>query len=95
VLDRINGFRMLLVFSHRQEFESTCTSHRHVTGLALPRLTSTQSSAMVSWLVGKGASRSNSSGLTRLQRPGQSVARRSLGFYDAVGKRLARNGRPA
>jgi hypothetical protein len=43
-----------------------------------------------------GFSRSNSAGgLTRLQRPGQSVARRSLGFYDAVGKRLARNGRRA
>ena len=39
--------------------------------------------------------RAGNSSAVRLTRPGHNVSARALSFYDAVGKRLARNGRRA
>jgi transposase len=44
----------------------------------------------------RGAARASGAAMgTPLARAGEAVARRPLSFYDAVGQRLARNGRPA
>ena len=52
LVDRIRSFPMLLVVTHRPEFEPKWRVHGHVTGLALSRLTRAQSSAIVSRLCG-------------------------------------------
>ena len=52
LVDRIRSFPMLLVVTHRPEFQPKWTGHGHVTGLALSRLTRAQSSAIVSRLCG-------------------------------------------
>ena len=52
LVDRIRSFPMLLVVTHRPEFEPKRSGHGHVTGLALSRLTRAQSSAIVSRLCG-------------------------------------------
>ena len=52
LVDRIRTFPMLLVVTHRPEFQSKWAGHGHVAGLALSRLTRAQSLTMVSRLTG-------------------------------------------
>jgi class 3 adenylate cyclase/predicted ATPase len=52
LVDRVKGFPLLIVLTHRPEFQSRWGAHGHVTGFNLSKLTRAQSSAMVSRLAG-------------------------------------------
>ncbi len=52
LIDRVRGFPLLIVLTHRPEFQSRWAQHGHVIGLNLSKLTRAQSSAMVSRLTG-------------------------------------------
>jgi class 3 adenylate cyclase len=48
LVDRVKGIPLLIVLTHRQEFQSRWSQHGHVISLNLSKLTRAQSSAMVS-----------------------------------------------
>ena len=50
LIDRVKSFPLLIVLTHRPEFQSRWGSHGHVIALNLSKLTKAQSSAMVSKL---------------------------------------------
>jgi len=52
LVDRLKGIPLLIVLTHRPEFQSRWSQHGHVTGLNLSKLTRAQSSAMVPRLTG-------------------------------------------
>jgi tetratricopeptide (TPR) repeat protein len=52
LIDRVRTFPLLIVLTHRPEFQSRWAQHGHVIGLNLSKLTRAQSSAMVSRLAG-------------------------------------------
>src|SRR6516164_1607166 len=52
LIDRVRSFPLLIVLTHRPEFQSRWGGHGHVTGLNLSKLTRAQSSTMVSKLTG-------------------------------------------
>ena len=52
LIDRIRNTPLLIVLTHRPEFQPKWGSHGHVTGLNLSKLTRAQSSAIVSKLAG-------------------------------------------
>jgi class 3 adenylate cyclase/predicted ATPase len=52
LIDRVRSFPLLIVLTHRPEFQSRWGGHGHVTGLNLSKLTRAQSSTMVSKLAG-------------------------------------------
>jgi len=52
LIDRVKTFPLLIVFTHRPEFQNRWAEHGHVTGLNLSKLTRAQSSAMVEKVVG-------------------------------------------
>ena len=47
LIDRLAGIPLLLVMTHRPEFQSRWSNHGHLTAVALPRLTKTQSACLV------------------------------------------------
>jgi len=55
LIDRVRSIPLLIVLTHRPEFQSRWGAHGHVTGLNLSKLTRAQSSAMVSKLAGSKA----------------------------------------
>ena len=55
MIDRVRNFPLLIVLTYRPEFESRWGAHGHVAGLNLSKLTSAQSSAMISKLAGSKA----------------------------------------
>lgn len=55
LIDRARSFPMLIVLAYRPEFQSRWGGHGHVSGLNLSKLTSAQSSAMISKLAGNKA----------------------------------------
>ena len=55
LIDRVRNFPLLIVLTYRPEFESRWGAHGHVAGLNLSKLTSAQSSAMISKLAGSKA----------------------------------------
>jgi len=52
LIDRVRSFPLLVVLTHRPEFQSRWSEHGHVTGLNLSKLTRTQSAALVSKVSG-------------------------------------------
>lgn len=52
LIDRVSNIPLLIVLTHRPEFQSKWGSHGHVTALNLSKLTRPQSSAIVSGLAG-------------------------------------------
>ena len=52
LIDRVSNFPLQVIITHRPEFQSTWTSHGHVTALALSRLSRAQSTAVVTRLAG-------------------------------------------
>ncbi|MGH6629337.1 MAG: adenylate/guanylate cyclase domain-containing protein, partial [Burkholderiales bacterium] len=52
LIDRVKNFPLLIVFTHRPEFQSRWSEHGHVSALNLSKLTRAQSAAMVSRLTG-------------------------------------------
>ena len=52
LVDRVRNIPLLIVLTHRPEFQSRWGAHGHVTGLNLSKLTRAQSSAMVSKVAG-------------------------------------------
>ena len=52
LVDRLRTIPLLIVLTHRPEFQSRWPQHGHVTGLNLSKLTRAQSAAMVSRLAG-------------------------------------------
>jgi tetratricopeptide (TPR) repeat protein len=52
LIDRVKAIPLLMVLTHRPEFQSRWAQHGHVIGLNLSKLTRAQSSAMVSKLAG-------------------------------------------
>ena len=52
LVDRVRSVPLLIVLTHRPEFESRWSQHGHVIGLNLSKLTRTQSTAMVSQVAG-------------------------------------------
>ena len=52
LIDRVRNIPLLIVLTHRPEFQSRWSEHGHVTALNLSKLTRAQSSAMVSKLAG-------------------------------------------
>ncbi|UCH48672.1 MAG: AAA family ATPase [Betaproteobacteria bacterium] len=52
MLDRVSTIPLLVVLTHRPEFENRWADHGHVTGLNLSKLTRAQSSALVSRVAG-------------------------------------------
>ncbi len=50
LIDRVKGFPLLMVLTHRPEFASRWSQHGHVTALNLSKLTRAQSAAMVARL---------------------------------------------
>jgi tetratricopeptide (TPR) repeat protein len=52
LIDRVRGIPLLMVLTHRAEFQSRWASHGHVISLNLSKLTRAQSGAMVSKLAG-------------------------------------------
>ena len=52
LIDRVKAMPLLIVFTHRPEFQNRWVDHGHVTGLNLSKLTRAQSSAMVSRVAG-------------------------------------------
>ena len=52
LIDRVRHFSLLILLTHRPEFQSRWGAHGHVTGLNLSKLTRAQSSDMVSQLAG-------------------------------------------
>jgi class 3 adenylate cyclase len=52
LIDRTRTIPLLIVLTHRPEFQSRWAQHGHVTGLNLSKLTRTQSSALVSKVTG-------------------------------------------
>jgi class 3 adenylate cyclase len=55
LIDRVRSFPLLIVLTHRSEFQSRWGAHGHVAGLSLSKLSSAQSSVMVSRLAGSKA----------------------------------------
>jgi predicted ATPase/class 3 adenylate cyclase len=55
LIDRVRSFPLLVVLTHRPEFQSRWGAHGHVAGLNLSKLTRAQSSIMVSDLTGRKA----------------------------------------
>ena len=55
LVDRVKGFPLLIVLTHRPEFQSRWGAHGHVTGLNLSKLTRAQSGTMVSGVAGTKA----------------------------------------
>jgi hypothetical protein len=55
LIDRVRGFPLLIVLTHRPEFPSRWSGHGHVSALNLSKLTRAQSAAMVSNLTGSKA----------------------------------------
>jgi class 3 adenylate cyclase/tetratricopeptide (TPR) repeat protein len=55
LIDRVRTVPLLIVLTHRPEFQSRWSRHEHVTGLNLSKLTRAQSGAMVSRLAGTKA----------------------------------------
>nr|MDQ2999534.1 AAA family ATPase [Chloroflexota bacterium] len=55
LIDRVRTIPLLIVLTHRPEFQSRWAQHGHVTSLNLSKLTRTQSAAMVSKLAGDKA----------------------------------------
>jgi class 3 adenylate cyclase/predicted ATPase len=52
LIDRVRNFPLLIVLTHRPEFQSRWAQHGHVVGLNLSKLTRAQSGAMVSGVAG-------------------------------------------
>src|ERR1700759_3838505 len=52
LIDRVKAMPLLVVLTHRPEFQSRWSGHGHVGALNLSKLTRTQSAAMVAALVG-------------------------------------------
>ena len=52
LIDRVRAIPLLIVLTHRPEFQSRWAQHGHVTGLNLSKLTRAQSGAMVSRVTG-------------------------------------------
>jgi class 3 adenylate cyclase/predicted ATPase len=52
MIDRVKGFPLLIVLTHRPEFESRWSRHGHVAAVNLSKLTRAQSTAMVSRITG-------------------------------------------
>ncbi len=52
LIDRVRNFPLLIVLTHRPEFQSRWAQHGHVIGLNLSKLTRAQSAAMVSRVAG-------------------------------------------
>ena len=52
LIDRVRNFQLLIVLTHRPEFQSRWGQHGHVVGLNLTKLTRAQSTAMVSRVAG-------------------------------------------
>ncbi len=52
LIDRVRTIPLLIVLTHRPEFQSRWSQHGHVTGLNLSKLTRAQSGAMVSRVTG-------------------------------------------
>jgi class 3 adenylate cyclase len=55
LIDRVRSFPLLIVLTHRPEFQSRWGAHGHVAGLNLSKLTRVQSGALVSNLAGSKA----------------------------------------
>jgi len=55
LIDRVRTIPLLIVLTHRPEFQSRWAQHGHVTGLNLSKLTRAQSGAMVSRVTGSKA----------------------------------------
>jgi class 3 adenylate cyclase/tetratricopeptide (TPR) repeat protein len=53
LIDRVRSFPLLILLTHRPEFQSRWGAHGHVSALNLSKLTRAQSSAMVAQLAGK------------------------------------------
>jgi class 3 adenylate cyclase/predicted ATPase len=53
LIDRVRSFPLLILLTHRPEFQSRWSAHGHVTALNLSKLTRAQSSAIVAKLAGK------------------------------------------
>jgi class 3 adenylate cyclase/predicted ATPase len=52
LIDRVKDVPLLIVFTHRPEFQNRWSDHGHVTGLNLSKLTRVQSAAMISRVAG-------------------------------------------
>ncbi len=52
LIERVSGFPLLVIITHRPEFQPTWVGHGHVTALALSRLSRAQSTAVVARLAG-------------------------------------------
>ncbi len=52
LIDRVKNVPLLVVLTHRPEFQSRWSEHGHVVALNLSKLTRTQSAAMISALTG-------------------------------------------
>ena len=52
LIDRVRNFPLLIVLTHRPEFQSRWAQHGHLVGLNLSKLTRAQSSSMVSKVTG-------------------------------------------
>jgi len=52
LIDRVRSIPLLIVLTHRPEFQNRWASHGHVSALILSKLTRTQSSALISRLTG-------------------------------------------
>ncbi len=59
LIDRVRKVPLLVVLTHRPEFQSRWSEQGHVGALNLSKLTRAQSAAMVSTLAGRGAARAN------------------------------------
>ena len=60
LIDRVKSFPLLIVITHRPEFQSRWSQHGHVVGLNLSKLTRAQSAAMMAGIVGRKALAPNS-----------------------------------